>query len=197
MSTLLIIILKYKYLIIFPLAVVEGPFLAILIGYLIFAGHLNLYITFLILLIADIGPDILYYRLGRYGSKKILEKKYFSQSERAVTNMNNLEHMWHNHTNKTMFFGKLAYGISLPIIISAGVAKLPIRKFIITSLPVGIFQIGLFLFLGFHLGASYEIAIQYVKYPAIILAVLIIIAISIYFLFSKYFAKLFTITAKE
>ena len=184
MSSIISLILTYKYLIIFPLAVIEGPFLAVLLGYLIHDGYINIYITFILLLIADIGPDIFYYRLGRYGNKKILESKYFSTSEKAANNLKVLEHMWHKHTNKTMFFGKLAYGLAVPIIISAGIAKLPLKKFILSSLPVGIFQIVLLTFVGYHLGSSYDIALQYVKYPSIIIAILLLLVFLLYILFS-------------
>lgn len=197
MSSIITLILSYKYLIVFPLAIVEGPFLAVLLGYLIHGGYLNVYITFILLLIADIGPDIFYYRLGRYGNKKLLENKYFSNSEKANNNLKVLEHMWLNHTKKTMFFGKLAYGIAVPIIISAGVAKLPFKKFILTSLPVGIFEVGLLLFIGYHIGTSYEVAIQYIKYPVIILALLLVAVLILYILFSKYFTKLFNIEIKK
>src|SRR3989442_668960 len=118
MQTILNLILTYKYLIIFPMYVVEGPFLCVLVGYLVFAGYLNPFISLIVMLLADIGPDIFYWRLGRYGNKKLLESKYFSNSENAASNLKVLENLWHNHTKKTMFFGKLAYGISTTIIIS-------------------------------------------------------------------------------
>ncbi len=191
MQTVINLILTYKYLIIFPLAVIEGPFLCVVLGYLIFAGYINWLVTFLVVLAADIGPDIFYWRLGLHGNKKILESKYFAKSEKAATNLQILENMWHKHTKKTMFFGKLAYGIALPIIISAGVAKLPLKKFVLASLPVGIFQIGLLLFVGYHLGTSYELAGKYVKYPGIIIAIMLLLIAVLYILGSKYFAKLF------
>ena len=189
MSTIIGLILTYQYLIILPMAILEGPFLAVLLGYLIYAGYVNLYITFILLLLGDIIPDLFYYRLGRYGNEKILESKYFSNSEKTVVSLNILKNMWHNHTKKTMFFGKLAYVASIPIIISAGIAKLPLKKFILTSLPVGIFQISVLLLLGYHLGTSYELASRYIKYPSMILAVLILLMIVLYVLFFKKFTK--------
>lgn len=197
MSSFLNLIILYKYLIILPLAIIEGPFLAVLLGYLIHYGYINLYVTFVLLLIADIGPDIFYYRLGRYGNKKLLESKYFSNSEKANNNLKVLEHMWHKHTKKTMFFGKLAYGISVPIIVSAGVAKLPLNKFILTSLPIGILQICIMLFVGYHLGTSYDTALQYVKYPSIVIAILFVSIFILYIIFSKYFKKLFNEIIKK
>ncbi len=196
MLTIINLILSYNYLIIFILAIVEGPFLALLLGYLVYTGYINFYLTFFILFFAEMGRDIFCYRLGRYGNKKILESKYFSKSVKTAKNLSTLEYMWHEHTKKTMFLGKLAYAISLPIIISAGMAKLPFKKFILTSMPIGIFQISVLLLVGYYLGSSYEMASQYIKYPGIIIAILIVLVLTLYFSFSNYFTKLFKKTTK-
>ncbi len=197
MPAIINLILTYKYIIILPMAIIEGPFLAVLMGYLVYASYLNVFLTFFVLLLGDIGPDIFYWRLGRYGNKKILESKYFSSSGKIATHLDTLENMWHKHTKKTMFFGKIAYGISVPIIISAGIAKLPLKRFVLVSLPVGMSQIALLMLLGYHLGTSYEVASKYVTYPGIIVAILIAIGIVIYIFFAKHFAKLFNKDGKK
>ncbi len=183
------LIITYKYLIILPLAIFEGPFLALLLGYLVHAGYLFLPGTFILLLMGDILPDLFYYRLGKYGNERILTKKYFSDSQRLGTTLKRLEYLWHHHTVKTMFFGKLSYGISLPIIISAGVAKLPLKKFVITSLPVGIFQVSVLLAVGYYVGRSYEAAVGYVKYAGIGMAIFVIV---FYYVLIKYSIKKIT-----
>lgn len=143
-------------------------------------GYFNFLYTFFVLLLADVCPDIFYYYLGRYGNKKILESKYFKNSKKIPINLNKLESMWRNHTRKTMFLGKLAYGISVPIIISAGMAKLPFKKFISTSLPFGVLQTLALLLVGYNLSVSYKVAGQYVKYPGIIIAIMLILALILY-----------------
>ena len=191
MSQLIALILAYRYLIIFPLAILEGPLLALLLGYLVHEGLLNPYITFFLLLLGDIGPDIFWWRLGRYGNKKLLESKYFSHSPHAANNLKTLEYLWHRHTGKTMFFGKLSYGINIPIIISSGVARLPIKRFVIYSLPVGVIQVGVPLVVGYYLGNSYQLALRYAQYPALILGGLALIVILVYVSILKYSANAF------
>lgn len=191
MNSLLTILLTYKYIAIFPLAVIEGPFLAVLLGYLVHAQYVNLYITFLVLLSADILPDIFYYHLGKRGGKKVLESKYFANSKYTAEHLRVIEYLWNRHTKKTMFFAKISYGISLPLIISAGVAKMPLKRFILTSLPIGILQIGVFMFIGYHLGTSYAVAEKYMKYPGILAVILLIILLIGYVFLRKHVTKLF------
>lgn len=185
MSGAISLIMTYKYLILFPLAVIEGPFLCIALGYLVYAQYINVYITFFVVLAADILPDIFYYHLGKTKGRKLLEGKFFSGSKYSAQNIKVLEYLWFKHTKKTMFFGKLAYGIALPIIITAGIARLPLKRFVVASLPVGIFQIGVLMFIGYHLGTSYTVAEKYIKYPEIAVAVLAVIVIGGYMLLRK------------
>ncbi len=194
MNTWIDLIITYKYLIILPLAIFEGPLLSLLAGYLIQTGHISLVITFILLLMGDILPDLFYYQLGKYGNEKVLSNAYFKKTKNLHLTIQELERLWHTHTIKTMFFGKLSYGISVPIIISAGLAKLPLRKFVLISLPVGIFQVGSLMTIGYFLGRSYEVAIAYVKYGGIILGSMVLLIIGIYFWIIRYSIKTITKT---
>ncbi len=197
MSGALALILTYKYYIILPLAVIQGPFVALILGYLIHEGHMNLFVSFAIMLAADIVLDFFYYFLGRYGHGGVAKYKFFAQSKWVQRNLSVLENMWHNHAKKTMFFGKLAYGIAPAIIVTSGIAKLPIRRFLFISVPVGMLQIGAFMFVGYYLGASYEVAQDYVEYPGIIITSLLAVTVLIYILFAKYTTKLLKREAKN
>lgn len=197
MSEAIELILVYKYYIILPLAVIQGPFVALILGYLVHEGHMNLYASFVIMLAADIVLDLFYYFLGRYGQYRALKSKFFMNSKWITHNLNALQNMWHNHTKKTMFFGKLAYGIAPAIIVTSGMTKLSLRRFIWISVPVGIFQIGAFMLVGYYLGASYEVAKAYIEYPSIIIAILLTIAVATYFVSAKYVADKFKQDTKE
>lgn len=192
MNTWITLIITYKYLIILPLAILEGPFLSLLLGYLIHAGYLSLPLSFILLLMGDILPDLFYYRIGKYGNEKILTSKYFANSDKTKVSLQRLEHLWHTHTVKTMFFGKLSYGISVPIIISAGMAKLPLKRFVLTSLPVGIFQVGGLLTVGYILGRSYALAVTYIEYGGIAIGALLLLIVAIYYILIQYSIKKIT-----
>jgi membrane protein DedA with SNARE-associated domain len=64
---ILIILEKYKYWLIFPIVIIEGPIIVVISGFLVYLGFLNAYITYIILVIGDSIGDSMYYAIGRYG----------------------------------------------------------------------------------------------------------------------------------
>ena len=96
-----------------------------------------------------------------------------------------------------MFFSKLAYGLSTPLLISAGLVKLPFKKFITHAFPVTVFQFGILMITGYYLGSSYQIAVKYVKYIGVFFAILPIIFIIGYLIMTKYVRKQFLKVEKE
>jgi membrane protein DedA with SNARE-associated domain len=163
--------------------------LSVLLGYLIYEGYLSIPITFMVLLVADTIPDIFLYYLGRYGNKKILMRTFFKESARVTRNIARIENLWHKHTVKTMFFGKLAFGVSVPIILSAGISKLPIKRFLQVSIPVGMFEVAMLLYIGYHLGVSYQIVKSYVQYSGLVIALFVLIVFILYRLVANYSTK--------
>ena len=170
MNPIVALLIQYKYLLLFPLVVIEGPVVALVAGFLVFLGHLSFWPTLAILVIGDLTSDAIYYTIGRFGNQQRLVKKYGS----------GLNSVWQEHPKKMMFFGKFAYGVSVPIIVSAGVAKVPVGKFFLYALPATIFQYGGLLVISHYLGQSYQQAEKYIFYVGIVV-VLILIPILIHF----------------
>ncbi|HUZ60693.1 MAG TPA: hypothetical protein VMU83_18125, partial [Hanamia sp.] len=67
METIFYLLLKFRYVILFPLAVVEGPILAVIAGFLCTEGYLNLFIVYTIIVLGDITGDTICYLFGRWG----------------------------------------------------------------------------------------------------------------------------------
>ena len=106
-----------------------------MVGFLIYNHTLNFWPAFIILLIGDIIPDSIFYYIGYHGGKTGMVKKYVLDNELFKDHLNVIEKLWQEHPKKTMFFGKLAYGMALPFLISAGVVKMPYKKFITSAIP--------------------------------------------------------------
>lgn len=176
----------YKYLILFPLAALEGPVVSLVVGFLIYGRYLDFFPAFGILILGDLIPDTAYYLLGRFGEKKKIIEKYGNNSKFISNNYEIVKKLWENHGFKTMFFSKLAYGLSTPFLISAGFANIPPRKFISFALPVTLFQYAVLMAIGYYLGRSYELAIVYVKDVQLVFAALIVAAVFVYIIFYKY-----------
>jgi len=180
---------QYKYVALFPLAAFEGPLFAILVGVIISQGLLLFWPSYIILLFGDIIPDSAYYFIGRFGSRKNLMEKYGSKSKLLTNNVDILRKLWNEHGKKTMFFSKLAYGLSTPFLISAGLVELPFAKFLMYAVPVTIIQYGVFTGIGYALGGSYTVAEKYMHYGSVALVIIGLIFVGAYILFFRYAKK--------
>ena len=103
--------------------------------------------------------------------------------------MDAVSKLWKEHTFKTLFFGKLAYGMALPFIVSAGIVKVPYKKFISYAIPISLFQYIILTFAGYYLGSSYAIAAKYADYAYVTLGILVALFVGAYFIAIKYARK--------
>ncbi|MDP2945841.1 MAG: hypothetical protein Q8N61_00080 [bacterium] len=182
MEQLVLLLTKYGYFILFPLAAIEGPIVSLVVGFLIYLGYLKFLPAYAILLLGDLIPDTVYYYIGRFGSERKMIEKYGSR-------LNLIEKLWREHGKKTMFLSKLAYGLSIPFLLSAGLVKMPFKKFISYAFPVTLFQYGVIMAIGYFLGHSYQLAERYIQYAYVIVAVVLILFIVSYVFIVKYARK--------
>ncbi len=179
-----------KYFLVFLAAFVEGPLVAVGTGFLIKLGYLSLIPTVIALIMGDFVPDTICYYIGRYGNRSNIIKKYGKYLGMTEEYGKTLENLWLNHSKKAMFFSKLAYGLSMPFLVTAGFAKMPPSKFWGYSITITILHYGTLMTLGYFFGQSYESLIvhyaQYVELIFIVSASVIILGI---YLFKKWLTK--------
>ncbi|MDP3771762.1 MAG: hypothetical protein Q8Q94_00085 [bacterium] len=182
MPDLLALVIQYRYAILFPLAFFEGPIVSFVIGMLIARGYFNVPLAYTILILGDLIPDTAYYLLGRYGERKTLISRYAAKIGIKENHFGAIRKLWHNHPGKTMFFSKLAYGLSTPFLVFAGVVGMPVKKFISYALPVTLIQYALLMALGYYFGGSFNIIAQSFKDIQIIIVAIIALAFGYYLL---------------
>jgi len=159
-------IIHYKYAVMLPIAVVEGPIVTVFGGFLAAHGLLNVYAVYVVSLLGDIIGDLLYYVIGRWGMKSFLIKwgYLFGVTEKKIKN---LEKHFEKHSGKTLVLGKISHGVGSIVLIAAGAAKMPVGRFVwfnlISSLPKSL----LFLLVGFYFGAAYKRISAYIDYTAL------------------------------
>lgn len=180
------LILAYRYLILFPLACLEGPILALIVGFLVHLGYFEIIPAFLLMCAGDFITDNLYYYIGHLGHKKKFLEKYASRFSFVTNNFPIIERLWHEHGYKTMFLSKLAYGLSTPLLISAGLAKMPFKRFVSYAFSVTLLQYAVIMTFGYYLGFSYAYATRYIKLAGLIVAGVLIVFIFIYISIQKY-----------
>lgn len=172
----------YKYLLIFPITIVEGPIITVIGGFLAYLGYLNIYIAYFMLALGDLIGDCLHYFIGRYYSKtKWFEKtaKYFgydNSKEKLI------EEHFRKHPGKTLVLSKVSHGVGGVVQIVAGMAKMDFWQFLKFCL-YGTLPKSLVLFLvGYYLGSSYEKISLYFDRIAYVFFVLFVILLLYFYI---------------
>ena len=159
-------LLAYKYIVLFPVAVIEGPIIAIICGSLAAAGQFNFVIAYAVTIAGDLTGDSLYYALGRYGRAKLLHRwgHYIGLTEERASKV---DRHFGQHASKTLILGKLAFSLEIPVIFSAGLARYPYARFLeymtVGALPK---TLGLML-LGYFFGFSIAGAQHSLRYASL------------------------------
>jgi membrane-associated protein len=183
METLIPVLLTYKYLLLFPLSLLEGPILSVVVGFLISQQQLNFFAAYAILMAADILRDTALFLIGRWLHPE-------SVLSRIADRFKHMDHLWTRHTVKTLMISKWAYGLSFPMLISAGLTKLSVKKFVMIAFLVTMFQYAVLIALGFYFGKSYQLLSTYIVGAQLFLALGIVIIVVLYVVFSKLSARM-------
>lgn len=186
MEQILNLLQQYKYLILFPLAIVEGPIIAVIAGFLCIAGFLNVFIVLPVIVFGDIIGDSSCYLLGRLGLpvfiKNIL-KKFGLNAEKV----SRVKVYFDSNQSRTISLSKITPGIGIAGIYLAGHTKVPYDKFLKVCLVTSFLQYIVYLTIGLLFGKAYIKINHYLNFiaSAIIIASLVIIV----FLFIKSILK--------
>lgn len=114
----------YKYLAIFPIAVLEGPIVSVFCGFLIYRGDLSFLPAFIVVLSGDAISDSFFYFLGRGGRTYIHKFLKISDERMAIVESQYEKSPW-----KTMIVAKISYGLGMVFMAASGLAKMSYRKF--------------------------------------------------------------------
>ena len=166
------LIFVYRYWVLLPLVLLEGPLVGLACGVLVSLGYLNPAAAFAILVAGDAGKDVCYYALGRYGRRSQALVARLRSWKKAAEWSRRLNEHWHRHTRRMMLLSKLAYGLSTPGLISAGAADLPFTRFLRHSLPISLLQCAGFMGMGALLGRSWQAAGRFAQLAEVLIPVL-------------------------
>jgi len=159
------LLLKYKYIILFPLAIAEGPILAVIAGFLCTGGYLNLFIVYPIIVIGDIIGDTIGYMFGRWGEPQFL-KNIIKRLGLKPENMARVRVYFDSNPKKTISLSKITLGIGVAGIYLAGNARIPYPRFIRICLITSALQYVVYLSIGLLFGSAYKQINNYLDFFA-------------------------------
>jgi membrane protein DedA with SNARE-associated domain len=155
---------QYGYFILYPIAVLEGPIISIIAGFMASKGLLDGFAAYLILVLGDTTGDILYYLLGRFGGYQFV-KRWGERIGLSKKRMDAVDRHFIHHGGKTLLFGKWTQTVGAPILVTAGMLRMKFAKYMwyntLGTLPKSL----VLLLLGYYFGTTYD---QWSKYLDII-----------------------------
>jgi membrane protein DedA with SNARE-associated domain len=173
---------SWGYVLLLPLAIIEGPIIGVVAGFLISLGQMNWFIVFLILTVGDIIGDLIYYYLGRWGhgfwqrrAKKGLTSQRMERFKEAFEK-NDFKILT---INKTQALGSL-------VLYYAGTIKMPLWRFTWINIVGTIPKVVLFEVIGYYFGRSYERISQYLDYVGFLTLLIPVGLLLGYWLFKRY-----------
>jgi membrane protein DedA with SNARE-associated domain len=189
-ATVIAWLLAYRYAILFPLVIVEGPLVTILAGFLASLGQFNLWICYPIIIVGDIIGDIFMYAQGRWGGKPAVLRwgHYFGIKPELV---GQIEEHFKKHPGKTLILGKVSHFFGGPVLIAAGMARMKFSRFIWFNVLGTLPKTLVLLFVGFYFGEAYAKFDKFFTFAGWAAGILIVLCIAAYFVISKISKKYF------
>jgi membrane-associated protein len=184
LRNIILLLTAYKYLFLFPVAVVEGPIITVIAGFLSSLGVFNVFVAYGVLVAGDIAGDVAYYELGYYGRQRFVIRwgRFLGVTQERLEQ---LEKHFDKHSGKTLIIGKLSQGIGGAILLAAGMAKVPFRKLVLYDFLPTLPKTLILLLIGYYAGASYVKISSYFDYAAIGTIVAAVIFVVIYFVMRR------------
>lgn len=190
MDAILYLLMRYKYMILFPMGIVEGPIIAIIAGLLCTRGILNPLYVYMIIVSGDLVGDSIVYLLGRWSKSRLkyLKKinKLFGLNE---SNIESTRIFFVANPLKTISLSKIILGIGVAGIFMAGNARVSYNKFILICFITSTLQYVVYIGIGVLFGQAYLQINHYLNYFASF-TILSALAIILFFLIKSQFNKL-------
>lgn len=178
------LLIQYKYFILFPVIVIEGPIISVIAGFLMALKYFDFYTLFLVVILGDLTGDVLDYTIGRWGREKIIARwgKYIGITE---DRLKKVESHFEKNAGKTLLLGKLFHGIGGIFLYAAGAAKMPISKFVWFNFLGTVPKSFILILIGFYFGHAISTIKSYLELISAISIGIGVVAILAWLYFKK------------
>ncbi len=179
------LVLSHGYFLMFLAMLIEGPVVTAAGAFAAALGYFNLWFVFLLSVLGNLIPDIIYYALGFWGSNRLVKRygHYFGLSPEKISRLKGLIE---RHAGKSLAIIKLTPLLATPGLIVAGATRMDVKKYtwwsLIITAPSSLF----FLVVGYYFGAAYEKIVHYVNYGGYVIIFALAIFVALSYLHKKY-----------
>jgi membrane protein DedA with SNARE-associated domain len=141
-------------LLLFPLAIVEGPIVTVIAAYLASLGYLNVFAVFVVVVSADLVGDCILYSLGRFGHDVVL-KRWGLRFGVDARQLAGIEAHFRSRGGRTLLIGKLTHAVGFIILFVAGASRMSFPTFLWYNLVGTLPKCMFFVVIGYTIGSAY------------------------------------------
>lgn len=154
-EALLELVKVHGLLLLFPLAVLEGPIVTVIAGWLVHLDFLVLGWSYFVLIIADLIGDSALYALGRSG-KHILPHRWQARLGISDARLAQVFRHFDERGGRTLVLAKLTHSFGFAALVAAGAGRMYFPAFLWFNLIGTIPKTAFFLLMGYALGSAHQ-----------------------------------------
>ncbi len=163
----------WTYILLAALVAVEGPIATLLGAAAASAGLMRPWYVFFAAALGNITADSLWYTLGYMGRIEWL----FHFGKRLGLRRDLLEHLKHNmekHATKVLFLAKLTVSFVIPSLITAGLLRLPLRRWFPALIAAETIWTGSLVLIGYYTTEAVKRVERGVEYAVLAVSILFV-----------------------
>lgn len=143
----------WSYLALAVLVAVEGPLVTVGAGVAAAAGAMNPFGVFLAASLGNLTADVLWYSVGYFGQwpKLAPHGRWLGLNAERVQR---LERAVHEHAPRLLFLSKLTLSMMVPMLIAAGLARVPWRRWLGVLAAGEALWTGALVVAGYYFGSA-------------------------------------------
>ena len=141
----------WSYVLIALLVATEGPVTTLIGATAAAAGFLDIRLVFIATAIGNVAGDALWYSVGYVGKSK----RFHGLTSRVGLHrepVQRLEHGMRTHAAKAILIAKITFGLIIPTLVAAGLARVPLRRWLPAVMVAETVWTFLLVSIGFHRG---------------------------------------------
>jgi membrane protein DedA with SNARE-associated domain len=148
----------YGYVALLPLAVLEGPAVTVFAAFLAAQGLLDLGVVYVVVVLGDLVGDLMYYVGGRFLLQRLVTWRgaWAVKLRHRVTV---LAQRVRARAGAMLLFGKLTHSAGFAVLLAAGAAHVPLRRFMAYNLLGTLPKSLVLVVIGYWFGRLY-VALQ-------------------------------------
>lgn len=116
-----------------PLAVIEGPVVSVVAGYLVSLQLVTLRAVLIALVIADVLGDVAVYALGRFG-RRVIPFGFLGRFGLTRTRVARMVRGFRARGTRILVVGKLTHAAGFAVMVAAGIVRMSFARFMVVSL---------------------------------------------------------------